>query len=231
MLDRLRESLLFFIGNFGRICVIVIPFALPLNIFSDLYYSYFLTEETHSFLLGNLPYSIYLLVNPIYSGALIWYFSKTVLEDAWDWNLRECLSAGFRFWPQMITVSVFCFLLITVGLFAFILPGIVLIARFAFAEFMVVIEGDTAADAIKKSVFLTRSFQIDLMSNFVLLIVIIGGSELGAVYLIDKIFPGNILLSVGVKTIFAVFLELTDVMFFRYYCLLKEQTPKGNTAG
>jgi hypothetical protein len=226
LIQRLKESVYFFIGNIGPICLIVIPFALPINVFSELYYTHFVTEETGSFIILRLPTVVNLLVYPIYTGALIWYFSKVALEDSWDWNLRECLSVGIRFWPQMITVSVFSLLIIILGFLAFILPGLVLMARLAFAEFRVVIEGEPPGDAIKKSFLLTRPFQIALIFNFIILMVLLEGPQLGAAYLIGTLFSGNIVLVVVIDTVFAVLLKLVDVMFFRYYCLATERMPK-----
>ena len=222
MIDRLRESIYFFIGNFGPICLIVLPFALPLNIFSELYYSHFATEEAGSFFIKNLPTVVSILVYPIYTGALIWYFSKVAFEESWEWSLRECLSAGIRFWPQMLTVSVFCFLLIMLGFFAFILPGIILVARFSFAEFMVVIEGNAPGDAIKKSVLFTRPFQVQLILCFLVLLVFLEGPEWGAVYVVKSYFSGSIVMTVVVETVFSIILKLIDVMFFRFYCLARE---------
>ena len=210
-------------GNLGPICLIVLPFALPLNIFSEIYYSHFVTEEPGSFFVNNLPIVVSLLVYPIYTGALIWYFSKVAFEESWEWSLRECLSAGIRFWPQMLTVSVFCFLLIMLGFFAFIVPGIILIARLAFSELLVVIEGDAPGDAIKKSILLTRPFQVQLILCFLVLLVFLEGPEWGAVYLVKAYLSGNIFMTVGVETVFSIILKLIDVMFFRFYCLARER--------
>ena len=95
-----------------------------------------------------------LLFYPIYGAALILYLDTRSRGLAP--GLAALLAMALRLWPSLALLTALSSLLILLGASLFILPGLWLMVRLAFADFLVVLQGFTPLAALGDSMALTR---------------------------------------------------------------------------
>lgn len=108
-------------------------------------------------------YIIHFLYQPIYTGALIYWLAR--IESGASWSLKDGLIVGISFWDQLILVNLISFVLVIVGVFAFIVPGLIAYARLSLAEYRVVLNGENAKSAIRGSFRITRPFAWEILAS------------------------------------------------------------------
>ncbi|MDT4869490.1 hypothetical protein FQZ97_1045210 [compost metagenome] len=67
-------------------------------------------------------------------------------------------------WPSFAVLAAISTLLIMVGVWMLILPGVYVMIKLAFAEYLLVLEGKSPLDAIKESFELTRGHFFTILS-------------------------------------------------------------------
>ncbi|MCJ0975476.1 hypothetical protein MST27_19080 [Pseudomonas sp. PS1] len=95
-----------------------------------------------------------LVFYPFYVGALILYLDAR--SRGFDPTVREVLARALRLWPALAVLAGLSTLLIMLGASLFVLPGIWIMVRMAFAEYLLVLRGMTPLAALKESFVLTR---------------------------------------------------------------------------
>lgn len=220
LLDLIKDSCKFFLKILTPINIIVIPFVLPpilIRTFSiDVLYS----SDT-SILVKHIPDILTWILNPIYSGALIVLFSREINNEEWTYN--QCIIAGFFFWPNLFIAYLISGALILLGLIALIVPGLILIAKFAFSDFLIVLEGDRPIQSLKKSADLAKEYVLPMVGSFLFLF-----APFIMVFFImqgplSSFFNGNYIATIISDTLLAVIEVLFFILFFRFYCFIKYQ--------
>lgn len=95
-----------------------------------------------------------LLFYPLYTGALILFLDARSRGHAP--GPRAVLARALPLWPALAVLTGLGTLLIMLGASLFVLPGIWVMVKIAFAEFLLVLRGLSPLDAIKASFALTR---------------------------------------------------------------------------
>jgi hypothetical protein len=154
---------------------------------------------------------------PIYTGALIYQLAR--IEAGQPWTVREGFITGVRLWDKLLLVNLVSLALTLMGLMAFIVPGLIVYARLALAEFRVVLAGDHPKDALKNSFEMTRPFTLPIIACTAVLFGLFLSLQLviewlAATMAMPLLFPDilNTLLSVFMM----VFLT---ILLFRFYGL------------
>ena len=95
-----------------------------------------------------------LVFYPVYGAALILYLDTRTrgLKP----GTAALLTMALRLWPSLALLTALSSLLILLGASLFILPGLWLLMRLAFADFLVVLQGFTPLAALGDSMALTR---------------------------------------------------------------------------
>ncbi len=95
-----------------------------------------------------------LIFYPLYIGALILYLDAR--SRGHDPAPRAVLARALPLWPALAVLSALGTLLILLGASLFVLPGIWVMVRIAFAEYLLVLRGLSPLAALKQSFILTR---------------------------------------------------------------------------
>ncbi|MET1080587.1 MAG: hypothetical protein ABWY06_21455 [Pseudomonas sp.] len=140
----LRDAWYFFSRNLGDIARLCLPLIILENLAQQgaLAWASEASAPTYQVLIGLLFY-------PVYSAALILYL------DARSRGLRprarDLLTMAMWLWPTFALLVGLCTLLIMLGASLLLLPGLWVMIKLAFAEYLLVLRGLTPLEALKES--------------------------------------------------------------------------------
>ncbi|WP_439887449.1 hypothetical protein ACSX1C_19215 [Pseudomonas sp. MBLB4123] len=105
-----------------------------------------------------LPYRLLigLLFYPLYTAALILFLDAR--SQGQSPRLRDLLAAGLGLWPRFALLAGLSALAIMLGASLFILPGLWIMIKLAFAEFLLVLRGFSPLQALHESFALTSGY-------------------------------------------------------------------------
>ncbi|MBP0049761.1 hypothetical protein H9C73_13570 [Marinobacterium sp. AK62] len=215
-LDYLRQSLFFFRNHANKLALIQVPF---LALVSIVQYQLLqgIDEETaqvqRSLFLSS---ALDLALMPVYWGATLLYL-RSVL-DGQPFTISQALIAGLGCWGRLLLTYILTALAISTGLLLFIVPGIYIGIRLAFAEFYCVMEGKGPIESIGASWASTREFFWPLFQGLALIIGLLLATELALGQLLAEQQNLMMLVSLVVQ-----FLGVVPTIFaYRLYCVMKE---------
>jgi hypothetical protein len=222
--ELLADTWSLFRENVVSISIIVLPIAIPTLIFEAVIQNLLVTDSSH--IPQNLiPTLISILVNPIYSVAVIFYIASIVSGEKIDtitlWRL------GIKFWLPYVILSILFGLAVMVGFVLLIVPGIILWVRWAFASYDLLLNQTSPRKALKNSWTATKQYVGLLLKGCSILFLILYGPNM----LLTKLMQGALGKTSISFQIFDSALELVyiilDVMFtifaFRVYSLYRAQ--------
>ena len=164
--QRLKEALTFFRAYFWDLGKFLLYATFPVIIIENFisYYAlaYDLPQEVK-----HLPILVHFLYQPIYTGGLIFLIARIAADETW--SMKECLLAGLGCWGNLLFVNIISSFLIIFGLFAFILPGLLIFARLSLAEFLVVLDRISFMDALHRSYEMSKGLTWQIIGSGVLL--------------------------------------------------------------
>ncbi len=149
----LADAWYFYTLNFRYLLYLCIPFVFAEALLSE----GFLALSDHGEGEQNIPIGYFvpqLAVYPLYTAILIQFLqarSKGTLIDR-----KRIIGNALRLWPTMLLLVVMEFVLFFLGFMLFVLPGIWVAVRMAFAEFRLVENDEQPVDALRKSFALTE---------------------------------------------------------------------------
>ena len=144
----LRDAWYFFSRHLSTIALLCLPWVLLENLLAQ-FIGLWAGEST------SVPYSLLagLLIYPLYSAALI------LLVDARSRGLQpriaDLLAAALRLWPSLAVLTALTSLLILLGISLLVLPGLWVMVKLAFAEYLLVLRGYTPLAALRGSLNLS----------------------------------------------------------------------------
>ncbi|MCU1717646.1 hypothetical protein [Pseudomonas sp. 5P_3.1_Bac2] len=164
LLSALRDALYFFIHNLGAI----LRLCLPLIVLEALLMAQFdkLATDELSMLLKTLAG---LLFYPLYSAALILFLAAR--SSGAQPRTRDLLAMSLTLWPRFALLTGLMSGAILLGASIFILPGIWLLIRLAFAEYLLVLERCAPIEALKRSFQLTGGHLAPLLGWMLLVML------------------------------------------------------------
>lgn len=169
----LLDSWRFFANHLRVIVIIVLPIVVPIEVFAAVYEYYFLGDQPtmQQLLMLRIPS---IIASPIYSVAVVFYIASVVYNK--PLGLGALWQLGVKFWFAYFTLSLLIGILAGFGLLMFILPGIFLLAKFAFAPFDLLLNGSNPIDAIKHSWQQTTGHTATILGGYaVIAVMLLGG--------------------------------------------------------
>lgn len=97
-----------------------------------------------------------LLFYPLYSAALILFLDAR--SHGMHPRARDLLAAGLRLWPRFALLAAGMTLAILLGASLFVLPGIWLLVKLAFAEYLLVLRGLNPLKALHESFAMSTGY-------------------------------------------------------------------------
>jgi hypothetical protein len=222
MFERLRESVTFWWRNLGAIALVTIPFSLLSSALVLVAGAPLVRDDAGDLSLNGVTLVLVFVIRTLAEAALI--AQLAAIAAGRPRGLAECALFALTIAPAMLLCNLLVLTGTSLGLLAFILPGIWIYVRLAFATFAVALEKAAPMDALQESFRRTGAVQWELMSGWLLLLTslliitgIIGGA-LGEL-------TGNHAGAAVILDIFtAVGATLLHVLVFRYYGLTREST-------
>lgn len=161
----LRDSWYFFSRHLGAIALL----CLPLLVLESLGRQWLVTSfgnqapAASELILGLLFY-------PLYTGALILYLDSRTRSIPLP--LRDLLGMALQLWPRFALLTALSSLLIMIGLSLFLLPGLWVMIKVAYAEYLLVLERQPPLNALRESFRLTAGPQFWLILVCILVVMV-----------------------------------------------------------
>lgn len=145
----LRDAWYFFRNNLSAIARLCLPL-IVLESLAQTLLSRALGPDTTA------PYSLLagLIFYPLYTGALILFLDAR--SNGQSPAGRDLLATSVRIWPQLALLTGLSTLAILLGASLFVLPGLWIMIKLAFAEYLLVLRGLTPLKALHESFEQTR---------------------------------------------------------------------------
>ncbi|MBI1424801.1 MAG: hypothetical protein GC149_15250 [Gammaproteobacteria bacterium] len=210
----LTDTWYFFKNHLVAISMIVLPIVIPVEILSTIYRQNYTGEE---FVLAEQlpPLLLGFVVYPIYTAGIVFYLHSVIVGKGL--NAQSAWLLGVRFWFPYVLLSMMMGAAIIFGIFLFILPGIFFAIRFAFAEFDLLLNRTSPADAMKNSWALTKDYMWVILGGYVIITLILFTPYYVIAKLLDPTNAYSPLLDTTANIVYAV-LEVSYMIFaFRIY--------------
>lgn len=208
----IQDSLYFFRRNFASI----ITLCLPLVILEALTKQ--LLGSSASDGSASWQLLIGLLFYPLYTGALILFLdAKTRGETPAKRNL---LAATLRMWPTFAVLTALSTLLIMAGLSLFIVPGVWVMIKLVFSEYLLVLRGLGPLEAMRESFKMTRGHVVRILVCVLFVYIPLSVLEGLSFYVLpDQQSP---MLSPIVDNVSSFLQLFISVVMFRLFMLIDE---------
>ncbi len=155
---------------------------------------------------------------PVYTAALILFLDARSRGE--DVHTRDVLAMAVRLWPTFAVLSAMSTLLIMFGLSLFVVPGIWVMIRLAFSEYLLVLRKLTPFMAMRESMQMTTGhftrILVCVLSVYIPLWLLEGAS----LYLFPE--PQSAAVSVITDSIGSFLQLFTTIVTFRLFMLISE---------
>jgi uncharacterized membrane protein len=208
----IQDSLYFFRRNFASI----VTLCLPLVILEAL------TKQLLGSAVGDGSASWQLLIGllfyPLYTGALILFLdAKSRGEEPAKRNL---LAATLRMWPTFAVLTALSTLLIMAGLSLFIVPGVWVMIKLVFSEYLLVLRGLGPLEAMRESFKMSKGHVVRILVCVLFVYIPLSVLEGLSFYVLpDQQSP---LLSLIVDSVSSFLQLFISVVMFRLFMLIDE---------
>ena len=151
--------------------LIILLFAIPINILSIWIDDYSFTGAIGFYILFSLGYSIFIL-QPLQYGMFYMYLKAVRNEKV---EISDLFAAKENY-MNVVLASILVNFIIVIGIFLLIIPGIVFACKLAFVPYLVIDKKMDAIEAMKKSWDMTEGYAMNIFAMGILAIFIsIGG--------------------------------------------------------
>jgi hypothetical protein len=216
MLRKFVEAIRISSTNFVLIASIILTVWLPGNLLGEylIWYVPSHDEGVWSFQVSALIESIF---GPIYCGALIYALAE--LNGGRRPGYLEAISVGLRSWGRLFSARFFAGVWIVFGLMLLVVPGIVLMVRYAFIDAVVVLEGAGGDNARRRSVELTRGFRWQIFLAGLLFFVAFVPLSLTIAIPYEQFFPAinTMATDVVADCLLDIVYAILQIVIFLYY--------------
>lgn len=156
--------------NIVPISIIVLSITIPAAIFEEVIQNLFATNSSD---IRNIliPFLIDMAVYPIYSVAIIFFIAAVVSGE--NIGTSTLLKLGIRFWLPYTILSVLFGLAVIAGFILLIVPGVILLIRWSFASFDLLLNQSKPYEALRSSWIATKGYVGALLKGYLILIVIL----------------------------------------------------------
>jgi len=220
---RLGETFSFFRVYARDIASFLLYATFPVIIVEN-FLSYYAAVYNLSPEIKSLPILIHFVYQPIYTGGLMFMISRLVSGESW--SIKESLMVGLGCWLNLLVVHVISSALIILGLMAFIVPGLVVLARLSLAEFSVVLERRSPMDSLIHSNRITKGFTWQIIGSVVLLSALLLAVKLLISIIIATLSLQHFFVFMISELIIIILWSNLTILLFRYYDLANKISPQ-----
>lgn len=164
-----------------------------------------------------------LMFSPLYNAALILFLgSRSAGQSP---SIGQLLGRALQLWPVYALLTGLSALLLMLGLSLLVLPGVWLMVKISFAEYLLVLRGRTPLDALRESFQLTSGhFWQILLCMFCVMLPLWGISAW--LFRPDQGLEPNALAALPVQALIGFAQLFLTVVLFRFYMLVETPAEK-----
>jgi len=209
----IQDSLYFFRRNFASILTLCLPLVILEALAKQLLASATGPDGSASWqlLTGLLFY-------PLYTGALILFLDARSRGEAPA--KRDLLAATLRMWPTFAVLTALSTLLIMAGLSLFIIPGVWVMIKLVFSEYLLVLRGLGPLDAMRESFKMSRGHLTRILVCVLIVYIPLSLLEGLSLYVLPE--QQSPMLSLTVDSISSFLQLFISVVMFRLFMLIDE---------
>jgi hypothetical protein len=162
---------------------------------------------------------------PLYIGALVYALAQIKMGRAITY--KEAMNVGVQKWGALFLARLVAGILVAIGLFAFVIPGIVLALRYAFLEQAVVLENKETTEARARSTVLTAGRKWRILAAAVLFFIAFMIFSYLTLLPLDFIESTSLLIPVSIAVDClqdVVYMVIQIVIFLFYWEALERET-------
>ncbi len=220
----LLDSFRFFRNHLFSILLIIVPVVFPIELFRARYADSLAGQESN--LASDLPMlALGLLAYPIYAGGIIFFMASIISGDRL--NVRSCWLLGLKYWGPFLLLSLLLGAITGLGFVLFIVPGVIALARFSFAEFELLLKGRNPADALRTSWDATRPYFWLILGGYLIIFAAVYVPYFGLIFVLEDLKVELGIFEVLLDTLYAVLSAFFTVFRFRVYDLVNERRNVG----
>ena len=220
----LTDSFKFFRNRLFSIVLIVVPVVFPIELFRLRYAESLLGPETDfssqwpMLLLGLAAY-------PIHTAGVIFFIASVISGDRL--GIKDCWLLGLRFWGPFLMLSLLLGAATTLGFMLFLVPGLIALGRFAFADFDLLLNRHNPVDAMRCSWEATRVYFWLILSGYLVIFAAVIAPYLFLVYVLEDLVKDLGIFEVVLDSLYPVLSTLLTIFRFRVYDLATEKRDLG----
>ncbi len=220
----LLDSIKFFRNNLFFILKISLPMFIVIEAFDVWYVHNYILDQTKLTSKIILPILLGMMLYPVYTASLIFYIDA-IIHDR-PINVMACWRAALVRWVPMFVLYVMYGVVVMLGVLAFIVPGVVFIVRFAFAEFNLLLDQRGPISAMNVSREQTKDVFWLVLGGFLVITVVIHGFYYGLILLFQVANVTSQIIDSLLNVLLAVLYLFYIVFSYRVYHYVQESAGK-----
>ena len=220
----LLDSFRFFRNHILSILLIIVPVVFPIEMFRDHYAASLGGQEAN--LSSEFPVLLMgLLAYPIYAGGVIFFMASVISGNRL--KVRSCWLLGLKYWGPFLLLSLLLGMVTGLGFVLFIVPGVIALVRFSFAEFDLLLKGQSPLDALRRSWDTTRPHFWLILSGYLIIFAAFYVPYFGLIFVLEDLEVELGIFEILLDSLYAVLSVLFTIFRFRVYDLLNERRNLG----
>lgn len=221
----LKDTWDFYTTHLGRLILVLLPILVPLEILEIALYASVPGAEDQLW-----PSTLIMLLSfPIYQGVLVVYIGVAAAGE--QLRTREYYQYSLALWSRLIVLYSIIWIAVSCGLLLLIIPGLIIAARLAFAEFYCVLERQPTFAAMQTSWHQTREHIWTLIGGMVvIMLLIIAPIALVSSLIENELNSNQIYYAIASIIGYLLYIPIT-IFCFRVYLLHQANTPTETQSG
>ncbi len=209
----IQDSLYFFRSNLGRILVLCLPLVVLEALAKQALGSAMSADASPAY---NLVVGLFFY--PLYTAALILFLDARSRGE--EPQTRDLLAMALRLWPTFAVLSAMSTLLIMFGLSLFIAPGIWVMIKLAFCEYLLVLRRLRPFMAMRESMLMTTGHFTRILMCVLCVYIPLSLLEGVSLYLLPE--PQSAPITLVIDSISSFLQLFTSIVMFRLFMLISE---------
>ena len=220
MLILLKEIVNFFIKNLLPISFLTLSIEIPYILILNFKYFTELPQVISSGL-SIILFVASFIIYPLATGAQSFLYYQIINGSELD--IIKCIIGSKKYLVNLVIGSFVYLILTLLGLIAFIIPGIIIGVRLSFYCFLIIFEDYPPLDALKESYRITAGSTWQIANPSIILGIPIVAASILIQELLIEMDLYNIFFGIIIDSAFAIFGWLNLILFFRFYCIYKNE--------
>ena len=166
-----------------------------------------------------------LLAYPIYAGGIIFFIASVISGNRL--NARSCWLLGLKYWGPFLLLSLLLGMVTGLGFVLFMVPGVIALVRFSFAEFDLLLKGKSPVDALRLSWEATRPHFWLILAGYLVIFAAFYVTYFGLIFVLEDLKVELGIFEVLLDTLYAVLSVLFTIFRYRVYDLVHQPSSLG----